>query len=122
MKDTNKKLMTGALAGAMLLSFAGCNSTSGKITKAEKLADDPKAEAAFDYDAVRKTSYDEDVYSSDYNKYAFNIMSVTASNEHRSCSRWICARQEQTAIPWNRSTACLPNPEILWSNRLLHQR
>ena len=81
MKDTNKKLMTGALAGAMLLSFAGCNSTSGKITKAEKLADDPKAEAAFDYDAVRKTSYDEDIYSSDYNKYAFNIMSVTASNE-----------------------------------------
>ena len=82
MKDTHKRLVTGLLACSMLLSYAGCSASSGKNTKgAEKLADDPKAEAAFDYDEVRKTTYDENSYSNDYNKYAFNIMSVTASGE-----------------------------------------
>ena len=82
MKDTHKRLVTGLLACSMLLSYAGCSASSGKNTKgAEKLADDPKAEAAFEYDEVRKTTYDEDSYSNDYNKYAFNIMSVTASGE-----------------------------------------
>ena len=81
MKDTHKRLMTGILACSMLISFAGCSASSGKKSNKVKMENDTKAEAAFDYDEVRKTSYDEDSYSSDYNKYAFNIMSVTASEE-----------------------------------------
>ena len=80
MKEFDKKLMCGALTGAMLLSFTACSMPGKKDTKV-KVEDDPKAEAAFDYDEVRKTTYDEDSYSTDYNKYAFNIMSVTASKE-----------------------------------------
>ncbi|MCR5615226.1 MAG: serpin family protein [Saccharofermentans sp.] len=81
MKDTHKRLMAGVLAGTMLLSFAGCGVVSGKKSKKAKLENDTKAEAAFDYDEVKDTDYDEEQYSGDYNKYAFNIMSVTASEE-----------------------------------------
>lgn len=80
MKVFDKKVMCGALAGAMLLSFTAC-SLPGKKDKKVKVEDDPKAEAAFDYDEVRDTDYDEKSYSSDYNKYAFDIMSVTAGME-----------------------------------------
>lgn len=80
MKDTHKRLMAGVLAGTMLLSFAGCGVVSGKKSKKAKLENDTKAEAAFDYDEVKDTDYDEEQYSGDYNKYAFNIMAETASN------------------------------------------
>ena len=79
MKNTDKKLISGILAGAMLLSFAGCGVTD-KGDKKEKLQNDTKAKPAFDYDEVEDTAYDEDSYSEDYNKYAFNIMAVTASS------------------------------------------
>ena len=80
MKNTDKKLISGVLAGAILLSFAGC-SISGKGDRKVKLENDTKAKPAFNYDDVEDASYDEDSYSSDYNKYAFNIMSVAASKE-----------------------------------------
>ena len=67
MKVFDKKVMCGALAGAMLLSFTAC-SMPGKKDKKVKVEDDPKAEAAFDYDEVRDADYDEKSYSSDYNK------------------------------------------------------
>lgn len=84
MKDTHKRLLTGVLACTMLLSFAGCSSSgsSGKKGGKVKLEDDPKAEAAFDYDEVRDTDYDEDDYSKDYNKYAFDLMATTASKDN----------------------------------------
>ena len=82
MKVFDKKVMCGALAGAMLLSFTAC-SMPGKKDKKVKVEDDPKAEAAFDYDEVRDADYDETSYSSDYNKYAFDIMSTTAGYEDK---------------------------------------
>ncbi len=80
MKVFDKKVMCGALTGAMLLSFTACSMPGKKDNKA-KVEDDPKAEAAFDYEGVRDTDYNEKSCSSDYNKYAFDIMSVTAGKE-----------------------------------------
>ena len=80
MKAVNRKLLCGTLAGAMLLSFAGC-SASGRQDSRVKIEDDPKAKAAFDYDEVRKIEYAEDDYSTAYQKYAFDIMAKAASFE-----------------------------------------
>lgn len=66
------KMVSGALAAAMLLG--GC---AGKIPSGKPLQNDPAFKAGIDLDKVKKSEYDVKTMDEQYRRYCFDLLSQT---------------------------------------------